>query len=243
MKIALIGYGKMGHAVEETVNAFPHTDNEAPEISLRLRSGDMASLRTEDLAMCDVAIEFTNPESAVHNIRICLEAGLPVVCGTTGWYDALPEMEALCSKKNGALLYAPNFSEGVHLFFALNTWLAKLMKGRDAYSVFIRETHHTGKKDAPSGTAIRLAENILPDTGKKRWVNEETNNAEDLYVQSIRKEDVPGTHEVVYIAPHDEIRIEHKAFSRMGFASGALKAAFWLQHRKGVFTMQDVLGL
>ncbi|WP_092459941.1 4-hydroxy-tetrahydrodipicolinate reductase [Thermoflavifilum thermophilum] len=239
MKIALIGYGKMGRAIESMALQRGH------EIICRVDLHNRAAwLKPEKLSAADVAIEFTTPESAVDNLLACFNAGVPVVCGTTGWLQRWPEVEKLCREKNQTLVYASNFSLGVNLFFAVNKYLAQLMAAYPQYDVQIREVHHTQKKDAPSGTAITLAEQILQRIErKKQWVNRPAMQPEELAILSERVDPVPGIHEVRYSSAIDEIEIKHTAHSREGFALGAVLAAEWVEGKKGIFSMEDVLGL
>jgi 4-hydroxy-tetrahydrodipicolinate reductase len=196
------------------------------------------------LKQADVAIEFTSLQSAVNNIKTCLNAGVPVVCGSTGWLQHWDQVINYCKQKNGALLYASNFSIGVNLFFELNTYLAKLMAAHREYNVMVEEIHHTQKKDAPSGTAITLAEQILQQiNAKKRWVNMESDNQEELSIISKRIDPAPGTHTIKYTSTIDDIEITHTAHNRQGFAGGAVLAAEFLQGKKGVYTIKDVLHL
>lgn len=238
MKIALIGYGKMGKAIEEVA-----TEND-DEIVLKISSANKEELTSANIKNADAAIEFTNPHTAAENIKKCFDANVPVVCGTTGWLKDLPAIKSYCSKKNGAFLYASNFSVGVNLFFALNKYLAVLMSKHNEYDVSVEETHHTQKKDAPSGTAITLAEQILEKIKtKKNWVNNKTANEDELEIISKRINDVPGIHTIQYNSAIDYIEITHSAYNRKGFAAGALLAAKFVAGKKGIFTMQDVLGL
>ena len=244
MKIALIGYGKMGRAIEEAVNNYNLTSEEPVEIVLKFNRTNFHELHADTLQQVDVAIEFTSPATAEFSINTCIKANIPVVVGTTGWYDHLQEVIAYAKSKNAALLYAPNFSIGVNLFFELNKKLAEMMAKQKQYQVHIEETHHTEKKDAPSGTAIKLAEQVIkryPE--KKAWVIGETEDENKLEVYAHRITDVPGTHQVIYDSQDDEIMIQHTAHSRKGFAKGALQAALWLKGKTGVFTMKDVLGI
>ncbi|MEZ5056411.1 MAG: 4-hydroxy-tetrahydrodipicolinate reductase [Saprospiraceae bacterium] len=237
MKIALIGYGKMGKAIEAL--ALERGD----EIVLRITADDLGGLTMENLQKADVAIDFSHPEYAFENICLALNSGVPVVSGTTGWLDKKPKVDALCKEKNGAFLYASNFSIGVNLFFNLNKTLAALMDKQSQYDVKMEEIHHTQKLDAPSGTAITLAEQIIHALKRKSsWKNETSDDAQVLPIISKREENVPGTHEVSYVSEIDQIDIKHTAFSRKGFAQGALEAAHWLHGKKGVFGMSDVLG-
>ncbi|MFI5171826.1 MAG: 4-hydroxy-tetrahydrodipicolinate reductase [Chitinophagales bacterium] len=243
MKIVLLGYGKMGKAIEEVVNAFNKEGEEPIDIIFKFNSQNNSALTAENLQKADVAIEFTTPATVVKNLKLCIDAGVPVVTGTTGWYDVLNEITAYCNKNNGTLLYAANFSIGVNIFFEINKKLAELMRDR-RYKIKVEETHHTQKLDAPSGTAIRIAEQIIENHHRKKsWVNRETNDPEELEIISRRKENIPGTHEVIYTSEADEIKLAHTAFSRKGFAEGALLAARWIKNKKGVFTINDVLGI
>lgn len=240
MKIALIGYGKMGQAIESIAVAKGH------EIVLKIALENVADNTIGNLQKADVAIEFTGPESAFENIKKCLEAGVPVVCGSTGWLDHYDEAVELAKHNNTALLYASNFSIGVNLFFELNKQLATLMASYKDYDVSMEEIHHTQKKDAPSGTAITLAEQIIhlhPD--KEGWENEASStDPAKLNIVSARIDPAPGTHKVVYSSPIDDIEIIHTAHNRTGFASGAVLAATFLnEHRSGIWSMKDVLGI
>jgi 4-hydroxy-tetrahydrodipicolinate reductase len=238
MKIALIGYGKMGKAIEEIAN---ETGN---EIVLKVSSSNKELFTKENIKRADVAIEFTNPNCAVGNIKECLSAGVPVVSGTTGWLLQWDQVKNYCNEKDGTFLYASNFSIGVNLFFELNKYLAALMSKHSEYHVNIEETHHAQKKDAPSGTAITLAEQIMQKIiSKKTWVNQETKRPEQLEIISKRVDDIPGTHRVLYDSLIDNIEIIHTAHNRKGFAAGALQAAAFIRDKKGIFSMQDVLGL
>ncbi len=238
MKIALIGYGKMGHAIEEIALQDGH------EIVLTISIENTEDMTAENLQKADVAIEFTGPESAADNLKKCFNAGVPVVCGSTGWLHQWEEIRSICLAKEGALVYASNFSIGVNLFFELNTYLARMMNKYDIYSVKMEEIHHTQKKDAPSGTAITLAEQILENIQRKKlWVNHQSDKAEELEITSERTDPAPGTHKIKYTSPIDDIEIIHTAHNRMGFAGGAVKAAEFLEGKKGIYTMKDVLGL
>ncbi len=238
MKIALIGYGKMGKAIEEIAG------KQGDEIVLKISSENKDQFTTNNLKQADVAIEFTNPHSAVENIKKCFDANLPVVCGTTGWLKDLENIRNYCNQKQGAFLYASNFSVGVNLFFALNEYLATLMTPHKEYDVSIEETHHTQKKDAPSGTAITLAEQIMQKIKtKSTWVNHATDAKQELEITSKRTGDVPGIHTIKYNSPTDFIEITHSAYNRKGFAGGALLAAKFLVGKKGIFSMRDVLNI
>ncbi|MBS1742412.1 MAG: 4-hydroxy-tetrahydrodipicolinate reductase [Bacteroidetes bacterium] len=238
MHLALIGYGKMGKAIEEIAIAKGHT------IVLKINSSNVAEFTAENLAKADVAIEFTNPHSAVDNIMACLQAGIPVVSGSTGWLDKWAGVEAACKAVNGSLLYASNFSVGVNIFFELNKKLASLMALRPEYAVSVEEIHHTQKKDAPSGTAITIAEGIMHTMPHKTsWVNKQAEKDEELTIISKRIDPAPGTHTVKYSSDVDDIEITHTAHNRKGFAGGAVLAAEFLKGKKGIFTMKEVLGL
>ena len=238
MKIALIGYGKMGKAIEKIALQNGH------EIVLKISTKNREELTKDNLKKADAAIEFTGPESAAENLKKCFGAGVPVVCGSTGWLDKWDEIKNICALNNGALLYASNFSIGVNLFFGLNEYLANLMKEYETYNVQIEEIHHTQKKDAPSGTAITLAEQILQNSAmKKSWINHSPGKAEELEIISKRIDPAAGTHTIKYTSTIDDIEIIHTAHNRTGFASGAIKAAEFLQGKTGIFTMKDVLGL
>ncbi|GIV32973.1 MAG: 4-hydroxy-tetrahydrodipicolinate reductase [Chitinophagales bacterium] len=244
MKIALIGYGKMGKAIEQETENWSDPLHPRPEIILRFHSRNRQDLVPENLRRADVAIEFTTPETAVENILKCFEAGIPVVCGTTGWQHRLPEVQERCKALNGTLFYASNFSIGVHVFFELNRLMARLMNTQTQYDVRLYEIHHTEKKDAPSGTAITLAEELIKIIDRKtKWVPPPASAPEELEIQSIREKDVPGIHGVTYHSDIDTIEITHTAHSRRGFALGALQAAMWVKGKKGIFGMKDLLSL
>jgi 4-hydroxy-tetrahydrodipicolinate reductase len=236
MKIALIGYGKMGMAIEQMAQSRGH------EVVLRITTANRHQLDAAHLAAADVAIEFTNPESARDNVIACLQAGTRVVSGSTGWNEELPQARQVAAGAGLAFLHASNFSIGVNIFFEVNKMLASLMKGHDEYAPLIEETHHTQKKDAPSGTAITLAEQILKELpGRKTWALNFVNNNSILPVVAHRIEDVPGTHVVKYTSAIDDIEIKHTAHNRDGFALGAVLAAEFLHDKTGVYTMHDVL--
>lgn len=225
MKIALIGYGKMGHAIEELVGSRGH------EIVCTIDNAEELAAKAEILKEADVAIEFTMPLVAAGNIRYCIENDIAIVCGTTGWYDNYYELATLCHNRNGAMLTATNFSIGMNIMFALNERLARLMSGRNEYNVDITETHHIHKLDAPSGTAITLREQIMANRERRT----------EVPITSIREGEVPGTHTVRYQSEVDTITLTHEAHSRKGLALGALMAAEFLCGKKGVYTMKDVV--
>lgn len=238
LRIALIGYGKMGKTIESVAQERGHS------FCLKINSENLADFTKEKLQQCDAAIEFTGPHSAKGNIIKCLGAGIPVVSGSTGWLHDWAEAENLCKEKNGSFLYASNFSVGVNIFFELNKKLAQLMNGRKDYSITMEEIHHTQKKDAPSGTAITLAEQIIHEIpAKKKWVNNETADPQELSIISKREDPAPGTHSIKYSSVVDDIEIIHTAHSRLGFALGAVLAAEYIYNKKGIFTMKDILGI
>lgn len=236
MRIALIGYGKMGKAIEQIAISRGHS------ISVKAATTqDVAHIHTDNT---DVAIEFTTPESAFSNISYCISLGIPVVSGSTGWLDHFDEAVHLCNEKKGAFFYASNYSVGVNIFFNLNQWLAKMMNQHPEYAPSVEEIHHTEKKDAPSGTAITLAEGILSSVHTKTsWINQETTDHTSLEIISKRIDKTPGTHTIRYASNVDSIEITHTAHSREGFAQGATLAAEWLLGKTGVFGMNDMLKL
>ena len=237
MNIALIGYGKMGKAIEEIAVQKGH------KIVLKIDLENRNELTIENLKKAAVAIEFTGPETAFNNLIKCVDAAVPVISGSTGWLKDLPEVEAYCKQQNGTFLYASNFSIGVNIFFELNKKLAAMMANQPAYAVSIEEIHHTQKKDAPSGTAITLAEQVINKLpAKTSWVNSFNATEDQLPISSKRIDPAPGTHTVKYSSSVDDIEIIHTAHNRLGFAGGAVLAAEFLQNKKGIFTMKDVLG-
>ena len=232
MKIALLGYGKMGKVIEQIALERGH------EIVLR-KDQDISF---DGLQLADVAIDFSVPNSAAVNITACLNNGIPVISGTTGWLVNYQKMVDLCEAKQGGFIYASNFSLGVNVFFELNEYLAKMMSNLKQYNVSIEEIHHTQKLDAPSGTAITLADGVIKNSDYTNWTLE-TPISKEINIEAKRIENVPGTHSVFYNSNVDQIEIKHTAHSREGFALGAVVAAEWLVGKKGVFTMKDVLGL
>ncbi|HRE68525.1 MAG TPA: 4-hydroxy-tetrahydrodipicolinate reductase [Cyclobacteriaceae bacterium] len=235
MRILLIGYGKMGKTIEGIAT------QRGNEIAGRIDTGD--SLENFNEAV-DVAIEFTQPEAVVKNLKTCFDKGIPVVCGTTGWGSRQAETEAYCKSKNGTLLASSNFSLGVNIFFKLNEYLARIMQRYEQYEVSIDETHHTQKKDAPSGTAISLAQGVLKNIDRKtEWTLGASDKPHTLSIQSFRVDPAPGTHVVKYQSAIDDIEITHTAHTRQGFALGAVLVAEWLADKKGIFTMDDFLKL
>ena len=230
MKIALLGYGKMGKVIERIALERGH------EIVLRKGSQDSFA----GLENADVAIDFSVPSSAVLNVSTCFNTGIPVICGTTGWLEQYEEMVALCNEKNGSFIYGSNFSLGVNIFFELNEYLAKMMSNLKQYKVSMEEIHHTQKLDAPSGTAISLANGIIKNTSYENWTLDDAKGHE-IHIEAKRIENIPGTHSIFYDSNVDQIEIKHTAHSREGFALGAVVAAEWIIGKKGVFTMKDVL--
>jgi 4-hydroxy-tetrahydrodipicolinate reductase len=238
MNIALIGYGKMGKAIEEIALQRGHT------IVLKIDEHNAGDLNKEKIAVADVAIEFTGPHSAYDNIKKTLGLGTPVVSGSTGWTDQLAEINEYCNVVNGSFLYASNFSVGVNIFFEVNKRLAALMSPHSSYDVTLEEIHHTQKRDAPSGTAITLAEQVMQNIPRKeKWVLNESTDTKDLIIISKRIDPAPGTHVVKYSSSIDDIEIIHTAHNRTGFATGAVLAAEFIHNKKGIFSMKDVLGL
>lgn len=241
MKIALIGYGKMGKAIEEIGLSKGH------EFPLKINADNLNEFTSENLKGIDVAIEFTTPDSAFENLKLLFENKIPVVCGTTAWLDKKPKAEQICNDNNTAFLYASNFSVGVNIFFELNKKLAALMSNYPQYTASLEEIHHTAKLDAPSGTAVTLAEGLIEkhkEYNKHYLANDqaalETNNSE-LRITALREDPAPGTHSISYDSPIDTIEIKHTAHSRKGFASGALLAAEFLASKQGIYSMKDVL--
>lgn len=238
MKIGLIGYGKMGKIIERIALERGHS------IDLKVDISNPEDLNKDNLQKLDVVIEFTRPESAISNIYKCFEAQTPVVCGTTGWLDKLEQVKTEMDKNNATLFYASNFSLGVNLFFEMNKKLAMLMNPFNDYLPSVEETHHIQKLDAPSGTALTIAEDMLENLDSKNsWSLGEQKNESDLPISAIRRGYIPGTHIVTYESPVDEISLQHKAKSREGFAFGAVLAAEYLKSKKGLHQMKDLLNL
>lgn len=232
MKIALLGYGKMGKVIERIALERGH------EIVLRKNADDTF----DGLETADVAIDFSIPDAAVGNISACLNGNIPVISGTTGWIEQYHTVAALCEEKKGAFIYGSNFSLGVNLFFELNSQLAKMMSKFDQYKVSMEEIHHTQKLDAPSGTAISLAKDIIENSDYSSWALQNA-KSDEILIDAKRIENVPGTHTVTYNSAVDSIEIKHTAHSREGFALGAVIAAEWLLGKTGIFTVKDVLNL
>ena len=233
MKIALLGYGRMGKAIEQIANERGHT------IVAKIDKNE----NQVKLSEAEVAINFSIPDAAVANIKAAMEKQIPVVCGTTGWLEQLKEVEDFCLQNKTAFLYASNFSVGVNLFFKLNEVLAKLMHPHKSYSAEMKEIHHIHKLDAPSGTAITLAEGIFDQSKYTDWSIDDTKGDSTLPIAVERTGEVSGTHSIEYKSSVDSISIQHEAYSRQGFALGAVIAAEWIQDKKGVFTMNDVLDI
>ncbi|WP_298370381.1 4-hydroxy-tetrahydrodipicolinate reductase [uncultured Lutibacter sp.] len=233
MKIALLGYGRMGKTIEQIALQRGH------EIVLKVDE----NTESYDIKLADIAIDFSIPSVAFENISNCLKNNVPVVSGTTGWLDKYEEALELCKQNNGGFIYASNFSLGVNIFFELNEYLAKMMSNLTDYQISMEEIHHTKKLDAPSGTAISLAEGIIKHSNKKNWALDVTSNENEIPIVAKRIPDVPGTHSIEYKSSIDSIDIKHTAFTRDGFALGAVIASEWLFGKKGVYSMKDVLGL
>jgi len=237
MNIALFGYGKMGKEIEQIALQRNHT------IVLKINRSNIKEITVQQLKQADVAIEFSTPDTVIENIYKCFDANLSIVAGTTGWYNKFDEIKNACLKNNQSLFYATNFSLGVNLFFKMNEQIAKMMNGFSDYEVAMQEIHHIHKLDKPSGTAITTAERVLANYHKKSKWSIENNADKNLFIDVVRTNEVPGTHTVSYTSAVDEISITHKAFNRKGFALGAVLAAEFIQHKKGVYTMNDLLNL
>jgi len=242
MKIVILGYGKMGQLIEKFALKRDH------EIALIVDAHNRESLTAEDLVDADIAIDFSTPDAALENISLCFEADLPLVVGTTGWYEHLQEVKETCLEADQALLYGSNFSIGVNIFFHINRLLAKAVSPYQQYDVQVEEIHHIHKLDAPSGTAITIAEGIIENNDvKKSWVNqvvgseeEIVNKPNELLIESLRIEEVPGTHTVLYSSEVDQIEFKHTAHNRDGFALGAVVAAEWLYGKKGFYQVTEI---
>jgi 4-hydroxy-tetrahydrodipicolinate reductase len=232
MKIAILGYGRMGKEIEKIAISRGH------EVLIKK---DVAALI--DITSADVAIEFSVPDAAFNNISNCIKNNVPVISGTTGWLDKYEDAVSLCKKEKGTFLYASNFSLGVNIFFELNKQLAKMMRTLENYTISMEEIHHTKKLDAPSGTAITLAKGIIENSSKENWELGENTSKENIPIVAKRIPDVPGTHTILYTAEVDSIKIKHTAHSRKGFALGAIIAAEWILGKTGVFSMKDVLNI
>ncbi len=239
MNILIFGYGKMGKTIEKIATDRGHT------IALIIDKGDEEAKKKIDVTPIDVAIEFTQPDAAVDNLKLCFEKGIPVLSGTTGWLDQIEAIKSSCLVNNGTFFYASNYSLGVNIFFKLNQYLAKVMAGYSEYGITMEEVHHTEKKDAPSGTAISLADDVIKiNTNLNRWALRDAGIEEgELPIAAKRIPDVPGTHVVNYESDVDKIEIKHVAHSRKGFAMGAVVVAEWIKDKKGYLTMDDFLAL
>ncbi|MBL7930355.1 MAG: 4-hydroxy-tetrahydrodipicolinate reductase [Bacteroidia bacterium] len=235
MQIALIGYGKMGKEIEAIALKRGH------KIVVKIDKDNAESITDNDLKKADVAIEFSTPHTTVSNIKRCFSAGLPVVVGTTGWYDHFEEIKKECEKYQGALFHATNFSLGVNLFFKVNSYLAGLMNKYADYDVSMEEIHHIHKLDKPSGTAITLASQVLEKLDRKKNWSIEKKDKDTLFIKDVREGEVPGTHIIKYSSEVDDIEIMHKAHNRKGFALGAVVAAEFLNGKTGIYTMQDLI--
>lgn len=235
MKIILLGYGKMGKVIEQVALQRGH------QIAARI---DIDNQQELDTVTGDVVIEFSHPDGALENISRCLRRNLPVVCGTTGWLSRKSEIETLCQQTNGTFFYTSNYSLGVNIFFKLSEYLAGIMDRFPDYDIHMEETHHAEKKDAPSGTAITLAEGVMRNLSRKKsWINQKSTETEKLAIESFRVAQVPGTHVVRYKSPIDDIEIKHTAHSREGFGRGAVMVAEWILDKKGILGMDDYLRL
>jgi 4-hydroxy-tetrahydrodipicolinate reductase len=247
MKIALLGYGKMGKIIEKIATDRKH------EIVLKIDYDNLHDLTAENLQKADVAIEFSTPSTVLNNIKLCLNAGVPIVVGTTGWYDEIPALKQECATDSKTMIYASNFSVGVNLFFHVNRILAKLMNQHPYYDVQVEEIHHVQKLDSPSGTAITIAEGIIDNLDtKQKWVNiltdangdaDDNIKADELLIESHRIDSVPGTHTVIYDSEVDTIEFKHTAHNRNGFALGAVLAAEWIKDKKGFYSVEDMFNL
>jgi 4-hydroxy-tetrahydrodipicolinate reductase len=237
MKIALFGYGKMGKEIEQIALQRKHT------VVLKIDKENINDITSQQLKQADVAIEFSTPDTVIENMYKCFDANLPIVAGTTGWYNHFDEIKNTCLKNKQSLFYATNFSLGVNLFFKMNEQLAKMMNNFTDYEVAMQEIHHIHKLDKPSGTAITTAEKILTNYSQKSKWSIENNHDKNLFIDVVREDEVPGIHTVSYTSAVDEISITHKAYNRKGFALGAVLAAEFIQHKKGVYTMNDLLNL
>lgn len=236
MRIAIVGYGKMGKSIKQIAKSRGH------EISFIIDQDNQADLQQIDGQNTDIAIEFSQPESAFENIMTLLNNGVKTVAGTTGWLDRYEEVVAQCQAKNGTFLYASNFSVGVNLFFELNEWLAQKMSQVEGFEAHMEEIHHTEKKDAPSGTAITLAEGIMSSNPQiKDWINDDSSQSDVLGIVSKREDKVPGTHTVTYRSPLETIEIKHTAHDRKVFAEGVIKVAEWATNQSGVLSIREFL--
>ena len=235
MKIALLGYGKMGKEIEAIALQRHHT------IVLKVDETNSASITKTDLQQADVAIEFSTPHTVISNIKKCLDAQLPIVIGTTGWYDLFKDIENECQQKNGTIFHSTNFSLGINIFMKVNSYLAELMNKYTNYDVSMEEIHHIHKLDKPSGTAITLANQVLDKIERKKNWSITNTDSQSLFIKDIREGEVPGTHIIKYTSAIDDIEIMHKAHNRQGFALGAVIAAEYIYNKKGIFTMENLI--
>ncbi len=236
LNILLIGYGRMGHEIKQVAEERKHN------VFLTIDKNNQEDFNKENLKKADVALEFSVPDAAYDNLMKCMEHNVPVVSGTTGWLEKFYDIRKYCLENNGAFFYASNFSIGVNLFFKVNQHLAKLMNNYSNYDVSIEETHHKHKLDAPSGTAVTIAESIIKEMNRKnKWKEETADSDETIPVKSIRKDEIPGIHKVAYDSEFDNIEIKHSAKSRKGFALGAVLAAEYIYNKSGIFSMDDLL--
>jgi 4-hydroxy-tetrahydrodipicolinate reductase len=235
MKIALLGYGKMGKEIERIALERNH------QIVLVIDAFNLENLTPDNLKKADVAIDFSTPDSAFQNILKCFDAGVPVVCGTTGWLERYDEIKNICEQKDRTFFYAPNFSLGVNIFFALNKYLAEIMDSFSGYEVSIKEIHHIHKLDAPSGTAISLANDLIARLQRKeKWEVNKASDASVINITAVREDEVPGTHIITWDSSADRIELSHEAKSRKGLALGAVLASEFIRDKKGVYSMQDL---
>lgn len=236
MRIVLFGYGKMGKEIEQIALQRGHT------IALKIDKDNQAEASKENLQKADVAIEFSTPHTVTGNIKKCFDANLPIVVGATGWYEQFDAIKKDCEENKHALFYATNFSVGVNLFWKITEQMAKLMNGFPEYEASMQEIHHVHKLDKPSGTAITTAEKLMANqTQKKKWSLDRSEKKDELYIDVVREDEVPGTHTVYYKSAIDEINLTHIAYNRKGFALGAVLAAEFLKGKKGIYTMSDML--
>lgn len=238
LKIIIIGYGRMGREIKQVA------ENRGHEILMTIDMENKEDFLAENLKKADVAIEFTLPDAAFDNIMTCFKADLPVVSGTTGWLDWFYDIRRYCLEHHQTFFYASNFNIGMNLFFKVNEYLAKIMNHYTNYDVEIEETHHVHKIDAPSGTAVKLAEILMNDIARKnKWKKEKASHADEIAVRSIREDEIPGIHRVLYASSFDDIELKHAAKSREGFALGAVMAAEYIHNRKGIYSMDDLLNI
>lgn len=233
MKLALIGYGKMGKSIEKEAIDRGH------DIVLKTST----TPKIKEIQNTDIAIEFSNPKSAFENVKICLENKISVVCGTTGWLERIDDLKQICKKQNSAFMYSSNFSIGMNILFKINKKLAEIMNKYNEYNIYIEEIHHKQKVDIPSGTSITLANDIIKKTNKKEWTIKNCDNTNKILIKCKRLENITGIHNINYESNIDKIQLKHEAYNRRGFAIGAVIAAEWINNKKGFFSMQDVLDI